>query len=202
MTRLVETAAGISAVTVRLTAQALEVRGSGPDADEICALVARWFDADADMATVHAVLGADPLLARCSRPARAARRRAPVRIRGRDHDRPRPAGLARRVPDVRWRLAAAYGREADAGDPGLSGCSHTGRPGGRVGGELQNAVGITGARTRTLLALAADCADGLTLGPTVAGDLAALADTRRGCSPCRGSGRGPSTTCRSRSWGP
>ncbi|MFF3064056.1 DNA-3-methyladenine glycosylase family protein [Oerskovia sp. NPDC057915] len=182
--RLVETRSGTTAVTVRLTPEEIEVRGSGPAADEVRALVARWFDADADLATVHAVLGADPVLA----PLLAAR--PGLRVVG------HPSGFEAAVTTVlgqqvslaacrtfAGRLAAAYGRPGAAAaasgetadlrlfpDPGTLA--------GAQAAELQAAVGITGARTRTLLALATACADGLTLEPDTAGDPAALADTR------------------------
>ncbi|MFF2622772.1 DNA-3-methyladenine glycosylase family protein [Oerskovia jenensis] len=180
VTRLVETRSGTAAVTVRLTPEEIEVRGSGPDADEVCAVVARWFDADADLATVHAVLGADPVLA----PLLAAR--PGLRVVG------HPAGFEAAVTTVlgqqvslaacrtfAGRLAAAYGRDADvAGSEGLRLFPDPDTLAGARSAELQAAVGITGARTRTLLALATACADGLTLGPGTAGDPAALADTR------------------------
>lgn len=180
VTRLVETRSGTAAVTVRLTPEEIEVRGSGPDADEVCAVVARWFDADADLATVHAVLGADPVLA----PLLAAR--PGLRVVG------HPSGFEAAVTTVlgqqvslaacrtfAGRLAAAYGRDADVvGSEGLWLFPDPDTLAGARAAELQAAVGITGARTRTLLALATACADGLTLGPGTAGDPAALADTR------------------------
>ncbi|GAA3221716.1 DNA-3-methyladenine glycosylase family protein [Oerskovia jenensis] len=180
VTRLVETRSGTAAVTVRLTPEEIEVRGSGPDADEVCAVVARWFDADADLATVHTVLGADPVLA----PLLAAR--PGLRVVG------HPSGFEAAVTTVlgqqvslaacrtfAGRLAAAYGRDADvAGSDGLRLFPDPDTLAGAQAAELQSAVGITGARTRTLLALATACADGLTLGPGTAGDPATLADTR------------------------
>lgn len=180
VTRLVETSAGAVAVTVRLTPDALEVRGDGGDPDAVRALVARWFDADADLATVHTVLGADPVLA----PLLA--RRPGLRVVG------HPSGFEAAVTTVlgqqvslaacrtfAGRLAAAYGREPGvAGADGLRLFPDPDMLAGAQAAELQSAVGITGARTRTLLALAAACADGLALGPDVADDPAALADTR------------------------
>ncbi|MGW6005375.1 DNA-3-methyladenine glycosylase family protein [Oerskovia enterophila] len=180
VTRLVETSAGAVAVTVRLTPDALEARGDGGDPDAVGALVARWFDADADLATVHTVLGADPVLA----PLLA--RRPGLRVVG------HPSGFEAAVTTVlgqqvslaacrtfAGRLAAAYGREPGVvGADGLRLFPDPGTLAGAQAAELQSAVGITGARTRTLLALAAACADGLVLGPHVADDPAALADTR------------------------
>jgi len=180
VTRLVETASGAAAVTVRLAPEEVEVRGSGSDADETCALVARWFDTDADLATVHAVLGADPVLA----PLLAAR--PGLRVVG------HPSGFEAAVTTVlgqqvslaacrtfAGRLAAAYGRPAArAGEEGLRLFPDPRTLAGAQAADLQSAVGITGARARTLLALAEACADGLTLAPDTAGDPVALADTR------------------------
>lgn len=180
VTRLVETGSGTVATTVRLTPDTLEVRGDGGDPDAVRALVARWFDADADLATVHTVLGADPVLA----PLLAER--PGLRVVG------HPSGFEAAVTTVlgqqvslaacrtfAGRLAGAYGREGDvAGADGLRLFPDPDTLAGAQAAELQSAVGITGARTRTLLALAAACADGLVLGPHVADDPAALADTR------------------------
>lgn len=180
VTRLVETGSGTVATTVRLTPDALEVSGDGGDPDAVRALVARWFDADADLATVHTVLGADPVLA----PLLAER--PGLRVVG------HPSGFEAAVTTVlgqqvslaacrtfAGRLAGAYGREGDvAGADGLRLFPDPDTLAGARAAELQSAVGITGARTRTLLALAAACADGLVLGPHVADDPAALADTR------------------------
>ncbi|KZM34070.1 DNA-3-methyladenine glycosylase family protein [Oerskovia enterophila] len=180
VTRLVETGSGTVATTVRLTPDVLEVRGDGGDPDAVRALVARWFDADADLATVHTVLGADPVLA----PLLAER--PGLRVVG------HPSGFEAAVTTVlgqqvslaacrtfAGRLAGAYGREGDvAGADGLRLFPDPDALAGAQAAELQSAVGITGARTRTLLALAAACADGLVLGPQVADDPAALADTR------------------------
>ncbi|MBD7950634.1 DNA-3-methyladenine glycosylase family protein [Oerskovia rustica] len=180
VTRLVETCSGTAAVTVRLTPEEIEVRGSGSDPEEVCALVARWFDTEADLATVHAVLGADPLLA----PLLA--RRPGLRVIG------HPSGFEAAVTTVlgqqvslaacrtfAGRLTAAYGRDADVvGSEGLRLFPDPDTLAGAQATDLQSAVGITGARTRTLLALAAAGVDGLTLGPGTAGDPAALADTR------------------------
>ncbi|MHA7132802.1 DNA-3-methyladenine glycosylase family protein [Oerskovia turbata] len=179
-TRLVEARSGAVAVTVRLTPEAIEVRGSGPDADEVCALVSRWFDTDADLSTVHAVLRADPVL------SPLLDQRPGLRVVG------HPSGFEAAVTTVlgqqvslaacrtfAGRLAATHGRPVDV--PGADGLRLFPDPGALAGvdpDELRSAVGITRARTRTLLALADACADGLTLGPRVAEDPAALADTR------------------------
>ncbi|MBE7701799.1 DNA-3-methyladenine glycosylase 2 family protein [Oerskovia sp. Sa1BUA8] len=180
VTRLVETRSGTAAVTVRLAPEGIEVRGDGGDPDAVSALVSRWFDTDADLATVHAVLGADPVLA----PLLAAR--PGLRVVG------HPSGFEAAVTTVLGQqvsLAACRtfaGRLADAhGRPGPPAGPHDLRLfpdaetlAGAQAAELRSAVGITGARTRTLLALAQACADGLVLAPDTAQDPAALADTR------------------------
>ena len=115
VTRLVETRSGTGAVTVRLTPEEIEVRGSGADPEEVCALVARWFDTDADLATVHTVLGADPVL------APLVAQRPGLRVVG------HPSGFEAAVTTVlgqqvslaacrtfAGRLAAAYGRRHGA----------------------------------------------------------------------------------------
>ncbi|RHA44231.1 DNA-3-methyladenine glycosylase 2 family protein [Cellulomonas rhizosphaerae] len=165
--RAVRLADGPTVVEARLAADRVEIRvieGSASD-DELAALATRWFGLADDVAAVGRHFADDPVLA----PLVAARPR--LRILG------HPDGFEAAVQTVLGQqvsLAAARtftGRFAAAfGMPGPGGFTVFPTPSavvGRDADEVQAAVRVTGARARTLVALARACADGLDLAPGI-----------------------------------
>lgn len=165
--RAVRLAAGTALVEARLTPDGVEIRaieGTATD-DELDSLATRWFGLADDVAAVGRHFADDPVLA----PLVTARPR--LRILG------HPDGFEAAVQTVLGQqvsLAAARtftGRFAAAfGAPGPGGYTVFPAPNdvvGRDADEVQAAVRVTGARARTLVALAQACAAGLTLAPGV-----------------------------------
>lgn len=176
-TRLIATAEGPVAVTIRFAADHVlletSASGAGPgegpgndrspataaSMDAVTRMVRWWLDLDADLPRIHQALGSDPVLG----PLLAAR--PGLRVIG------NPDGFAAAVGTVlgqqvslaagrtfTGRLVAAYGR------PGPAGLTVFPTPESLASvspDELQQAVRVTGARARTVHALAEACADGL-----------------------------------------
>ena len=167
--RLVPTAAGPHAVTVAISAREVlvEVEGSADfalaDPSELIRFVRRWLDLDADLAAVREVLGDDTVIG----PLLAAR--PGLRIIG------YPYGFEAAVMTVLGQqvsLAACRtfgGRVAEAwgsdGPGGLRLFPDAPRLAALTPDELQQEIRVTGARARTVHALAEACADGLLIVP-------------------------------------
>ncbi|ROS31298.1 DNA-3-methyladenine glycosylase II [Cellulomonas sp. PhB150] len=165
--RTVRLATGPAVVEATLAPDSVQVRvvaGSASD-DDLTALAERWFGLADDVAAVGRHFADDPVLS----PLVAARPR--LRILG------HPDGFEAAVQTVLGQqvsLAAARtftGRFAAAfGTPGPGASTVFPTPAdvvGRDADEVQAAVRVTGARARTLVALARACADGLALAPGV-----------------------------------
>ncbi|KAE8764242.1 DNA-3-methyladenine glycosylase family protein [Georgenia thermotolerans] len=164
-TRSVPAPHGPAVVAVHLTAEHVDATVHAHPADEaaVVALVRRWLDLDADPAAVAAVLGADPLLG----PLVAAR--PGLRVLGHvdGFEAAAVTVLGQQVSlaaarTFAGRLVAAYGGPAPLG---LRAFPRPAVIAAAAPEELRAAVGITGARARTLIALAVACADGLDLRP-------------------------------------
>ncbi|ATQ29627.1 MULTISPECIES: DNA-3-methyladenine glycosylase family protein [Rhodococcus] len=152
---------GPTVVAIRPGSEHVSVRidADRRDLPEVEQTVRRWLDLDADPAVIDAALGADPYLA----PMVAAR--PGLRVLGTTDwfDTAVQTVLGQQVSvaaaaTFAGRLVARYG------DPGRDGLLCFPLPTGLVGAdphELQAAVGLTGARVRTVLALARAAADGL-----------------------------------------
>ncbi|GIG22949.1 hypothetical protein Cch01nite_36730 [Cellulomonas chitinilytica] len=150
-----------TAVEARLSSDLVELRGA--PVDVLTRLGARWFGLDDDLGAVADALGPDPVV------GPLVRRRPTLRILG------HLDGFEAAVSTVLGQqvsLAAARtfaGRLASAyGTPGPAGLVVPPSPDRLAAvdpAELQSVVRITHARARTLHALAAACADGLTLAP-------------------------------------
>ncbi|AUI49976.1 DNA-3-methyladenine glycosylase family protein [Arthrobacter crystallopoietes] len=165
-TRLFATSSGPVVGTVRLGpgAPSLVLESVDPATNaEITTAVRRWLDLDTDPETVRGVLGQDPLVG----PLLAARPglRIPGYLDGFE-------GAACTVLGQQVSLAAARtfaGRLVSAfGSPGPAGLYLFPTPSTLAGAgaeRIQQAVGLTGARSRTIHALAVACADGLAIDP-------------------------------------
>lgn len=166
-TRLFPDADGPVPVTVTFATDhvtvAVPARASGARVDRLTPGIRRWLDLDARPAAIAAVLSADPVLA----PLVAAR--PGLRIIG------CPDGFEGAVTTVlgqqvslaacrtfAGRLVAAFGA---AGPAGLTTFPTAEALAAQTPERLQRAVGLTGARARTVFALAEACANGLTLDP-------------------------------------
>ncbi|MFB9376073.1 DNA-3-methyladenine glycosylase family protein [Kineococcus gynurae] len=163
LVRVLPTAAGPTVVGVTLRPEAVTVRriaGSGSRGD-VEARVRRWLDLDADPRAAVAALGADPLLADAvrARPGlRIPRTPDPVEttvmtVLGQQVS----LGAARTFGG---RLVAAYGVPAGAGLTAFPTAAALAAAGPDA---LRATTGVTGARGRTLHALATLLADGLDL---------------------------------------
>ncbi|MCW2133892.1 DNA-3-methyladenine glycosylase family protein [Arthrobacter sp. VKM Ac-2550] len=165
-TRLFATPSGPVAGTVRFGpgGPSLSVETDDPATAAIITMaVRRWLDLDTDPDTVRDVLGQDPLVG----PLLAARPglRIPGYLDGFE-------GAVCTVLGQQVSLAAARtfaGRLVSAfGDPGPAGLHLFPAPStlAAAGAErIQQTVGLTGARSRTVQALADACADGLAIDP-------------------------------------
>ncbi|MBT1002830.1 3-methyladenine DNA glycosylase 2 [Paenarthrobacter sp. DKR-5] len=166
-TRLVRTPGGPAVVTAAFgRPAAVEVTVEGADAAALGWLRTRcrqWLDTDTDTAEVNAMFGDDPLL------GPLVRARPGLRILG------YPDGFEAAAVTVlgqqvslaacrtfAGRLAAAYG---ETGPHGLISFPAPEAVAAAGAEELQKAIGLTHARSRTLQALAEACADGLALDP-------------------------------------
>lgn len=165
-TRLIPTGTGTIAVTIRFAADHVVLQLDAAAEVGIAFVtrgVRRWLDLDADLASVHRTLGGDPVLSLliAARPG--------LRVIG------HPDGFAAAMTTVlgqqvslaagrtfAGRLVAAYGRPGPAG---LTVFPEPERLAKVTPTELQQAIGVTGARARTLHALAEACADGLLIDP-------------------------------------
>ncbi|WP_298459275.1 DNA-3-methyladenine glycosylase 2 family protein [uncultured Cellulomonas sp.] len=167
VTRLVRTAGGaaVVAVTPGVAADAVTARLRLPQLADLGAVVARlrrWLDLDADPVAVDAALGPDRLLG----PLVAAR--PGLRVPGTvdPFELAVRAVLGQQVSTTGARTLA--GRlVADLGEPGPEGLRlfPTAEAVAAAGPERLRAVGLTGARARTLAALGAAVAGGLALEP-------------------------------------
>ncbi|WP_372698390.1 DNA-3-methyladenine glycosylase [Arthrobacter sp. JSM 101049] len=143
---------------LRFTEEAVLVRPvAGPlaprDEADVVALIRRWFDLDLDLGPVNALLAEDPLLAPL-----VARRPALRRVGYPDaFEAAATTVLGQQVSVAAMRTFA--GRlVARWGGPAVNGLRPFPRPAAIAGvpeDELQAAIGLTGARTRTLRAVAA-----------------------------------------------
>jgi 3-methyladenine DNA glycosylase/8-oxoguanine DNA glycosylase len=151
------------AVTIRFHDDRIEV-----DSDVMCAawvepLVRRWLDLDVDPQTIAAHFDSDPIIGPLTR------ERAGLRVLG------YPSGFEAAVTTVlgqqvslaacrtfAGRLVAAFGVP---GPHGLTVFPTPARLAAATPELLQKAVGLTGARSRTLHTLALACADGLRVDP-------------------------------------
>jgi 3-methyladenine DNA glycosylase/8-oxoguanine DNA glycosylase len=160
--RLLAVEGHLRPVTVALgpTEVALTV-DEGPVTDELVRRVRRWFDLDLDPASLQGQLGADPYL------GPSLRARPGLRVLG------HPAGFEAAVTTVlgqhvslaagrtfAGRLVAAFGA---AGPGGLADFPSPAILAGAAPAVIQAATGITGARARTVQALAEACADDLAI---------------------------------------
>ncbi|GAB2661358.1 hypothetical protein GCM10027271_20160 [Saccharopolyspora gloriosae] len=164
VTRLLRLPGGSTRVTARLTAEHVELTADFDGGEhEAVAITRRWLDLDADVERVDAVLAADPTL----RPL--VRARPGLRIVGYadGFEAALSTVLGQQVSlaaarTFTSRLLAAYGT------PRSCGLVEFPAPDALAGvavDELRAAVGITGARARTLHALAEAFAGGLALHP-------------------------------------
>ena len=152
------------------------VGATSPTGDEVDVLTARvrqWLDLDTDLASVADHLGADPVLGPLvtANPA--------LRILGTfdGFEATVTTVLGQHVSlqaaqTFAARLVSRWGRLDEAS--GLYGFPPAAALSGADPAEVQSVVGVTGARARTLVALAQECADGLVLTPE-----SDRADTRR-----------------------
>lgn len=167
--RVVGAPHGPAVVTVRLDdvpgAVSCDVRAAHPDdVPHVVAAVRRWLDLDADPAAVGGALGADPVLA----PLVAAR--PGLRILG-STDGVETAVLTVLGQQVSLAAARTFaGRLVAAfGPPAPEGFTAFPEPGVLVDAgpdALTAALGVTGARARTVHALAGAVVDGLDLSPS------------------------------------
>jgi 3-methyladenine DNA glycosylase/8-oxoguanine DNA glycosylase len=168
LTRLVPRFGQALPIRVQLASDGVELQllesAAGP-ASELIDLVWAWFDLDADLARIGAVLDRDPALAAAG-PAFPA-----VRIVG------FPNGFEAAITTVlrqqvslaamrtfAGRLAAGFG---SPGPAGLTIFPAPGRLAAMTVDELRGTVGVTGARARTLHGVAALFAEGFTLDGSI-----------------------------------
>ncbi|MFH5823594.1 DNA-3-methyladenine glycosylase family protein [Georgenia sp. AZ-5] len=164
--RTVPTACGTAVVTVCLGADRVDAELDLPHPaaeGAVVRLVRRWLDLDAELGEIAGVLAADPLL----RPL--LERNPGLRVLGHvdGFEAAAVTVLGQQVSlaaarTFAGRLVAAFG--APAGQ-GLLAFPRPATLAAADPEDLRAAVGITGARARTLGALAAACADGLRLTP-------------------------------------
>ncbi|HEU4807943.1 MAG TPA: AlkA N-terminal domain-containing protein [Homoserinimonas sp.] len=164
ITRLVTAPSGPVAVAITLTPDAVRAEvGSTDQADvaAVTAIIRRWFDLDLDPAGVASALGGDPVIG----PLLQAR--PGLRVVG-STDGFETAVMTVLGQQVSLAAARTFGARLVAafGDPGPGGLALF--PAAEVlasvaPDELRAAVGLTGARARTLHGLAVACASGLQL---------------------------------------
>ncbi|NAZ87724.1 3-methyladenine DNA glycosylase 2 [Kineococcus sp. T90] len=152
------------------------VRAPAPVLGEVCAVVRRWLDLDGEVAAAEAHLGADSELA----PLVAARPglRVPRAVAGAETALLTVLGQQVSLAAARTfagRLVAAHGRPVPGGlsafpDPAVLAAAGP--------GALRAVTGLTGARSRTLHALAELLADGLDLDAARAAGEGAAARAR------------------------
>lgn len=166
-TRLIPAAHGPALVTVapaddRVTVDV--VPADPADVADVVATVRSWLDLDADVAAIDAALVADPELAALVR-ARPGLR-VPGAVDGFETALFAVLGQQVSLAAARTfaaRLVAAFGV---AGPDGWLSAPTPQRLSAEGPDAIRSAVGITGARARTLHALAVAVADGLALSPT------------------------------------
>lgn len=187
VTRLISTSQGPVPATVSISPERIELSAVTADTTaltEVVAVVHRWLDLDAEPARISAALSADPLL------APLVRARPGLRVLGSvdGFETAVTTVLGQQVSlaaarTFAGRLVAAYGLPAPDAPPTSTGAPSAGAPNAAVSpdalrtfptparlaaatpDELQQAVGLTGARSRTVHALAEACASGLHIAP-------------------------------------
>lgn len=173
VTRLISTSRGPVLATVVIAPDRIDLSVGTADATalaEVVAIVRRWLDLDAEPDRIGAALSADPLL------APLVRARPGLRVLGSvdGFETAVTTVLGQQVSlaaarTFAGRLVVAYGtpvaddQPASAGAPpdALHSFPTPARLAASTPDELQKAVGLTGARSRTLHALAEACASGL-----------------------------------------
>lgn len=188
LTRAFGTRRGPVVATVSIAAERIELSVDTTDAAaraEVVAVVRRWLDLDADPARIGAALSTDPLL------APLVHARPGLRVLGcvDGFETAVSTVLGQQVSlaaarTFAGRLVAAFGTplratsagvegasDAVANDPAVTDALLTFPTAQRLAAvspaELQRAVGLTGARSRTVHALAEACADGLRIASDV-----------------------------------
>ncbi|WP_432571780.1 DNA-3-methyladenine glycosylase family protein [Kineococcus sp. SYSU DK005] len=178
--RVVPTGAGpVVAAVVLGTAERggqVLVRASAPVLDEVCAVVRRWLDLDGEVAAAEAHLGADAELA----PLVAARPglRVPRAVCGAETALLTVLGQQVSLAAARTfagRLVAAHGEPVAGGLRAFPAPAALAAAGPEA---LRAVTGVTGARSRTLHALAGLLAGGLDLDAARAAGEGALARER------------------------
>lgn len=162
-TRLLEVGGAAVAVTVTLAPDAVRVRAPHADPDEVAAAVRFWLDLDLDVRPVEAGLARDPLLA----PLVAARPGLRVVRQPDPFEAAVMAVVGQQVSlasarTFTGRLVTAYG---EPGPEGLRRFPRAEVVAAVPAERLRELVGLTGARARSLQAVAAAFADGLRLDP-------------------------------------
>lgn len=168
-TRLVAARHGPAVVTVDLRARpdAVGVHWSladEADAVEVTAVLRSWLDLNADIGSIDAAIGTDDLL------APLVRARPGLRVPGAVHG-VETALLAVLGQQVSLRAACTFAGRlvATFGTAGPDGMRLFPTPAALATagpGAIQVATGVTGARARTVHAVAVACADGLQLDPS------------------------------------
>jgi 3-methyladenine DNA glycosylase/8-oxoguanine DNA glycosylase len=172
VTRLLRVPSGYAAVTASLGVDSVTATVVGAERTDLASVesaVRFWLDLDRDPASIVAAFGSDPLLGAmvAARPGL----RVVGHLDGYEAAITTVLGQQVSLASARTfagRLVAAYGRPGPAG---LIAFPSAECLAGIPADELRRTVGLTGARTATVLAVARACADGLVLRPGV--DLAA-----------------------------
>jgi 3-methyladenine DNA glycosylase/8-oxoguanine DNA glycosylase len=164
-TRLLRTAAGTAVLTIEIGADAVGLTTDASGLGPAVAATRHWLDLDQDLVAVDDTLAADPLLAEITE------RRPGIRVVG------HPDGFEAAVSVVLGqqvslaagrtfggRLVAAYG---SPGPGGLRRFPAPERLAARPEVDLRQRIGVTGARARTLRAVAGLFAEGFVLAPGV-----------------------------------
>lgn len=164
--RLLVTTAGPQAVTVTLSAHSVLVEAEGSDVvdpAELGRIIRRWLDLDADLVAVRAVLGGDPVI------GALLQARPGLRIIGYldGFEAAVMTVLGQQVSlaacrTFGGRVVAAWGSD---GPGGLRLFPDAQRLAALTPEQLQEGIRVTGARARTVHALAEACAAGLQIVP-------------------------------------
>lgn len=181
LTRLISTSRGPVPTTISIASERVDVSVDTADAmalAEVVSVVRRWLDLDAEPARIGSALSVDPLLAPLVRARPGLRvlgsvdgfETAVTTVLGQQVSLAAARTFAGRlvaaygtpVPDARPSNAAAG---AGAGADALHTFPTPARLAAATPDQLQKAIGLTGARSRTVHALAEACASGLHIAP-------------------------------------